>query len=73
METIGALASGIAHNFNNIVGAILGYTEMGKHSWLLTTGRRTTSVRSGAPQSAHATLSIRSSLSAGAGMCSAGR
>jgi signal transduction histidine kinase/CheY-like chemotaxis protein len=28
LETIGALASGIAHNFNNIVGAILGYTEM---------------------------------------------
>jgi len=28
METIGALASGVAHNFNNIVGAILGYTEM---------------------------------------------
>jgi len=28
METIGTLASGIAHNFNNIVGAILGYTEM---------------------------------------------
>jgi signal transduction histidine kinase len=27
METIGALSSGIAHNFNNIVGAILGYTE----------------------------------------------
>ena len=27
METIGALASGIAHNFNNIVGAILGFTE----------------------------------------------
>jgi signal transduction histidine kinase len=27
MESIGALASGIAHNFNNIVGAILGYTE----------------------------------------------
>jgi signal transduction histidine kinase/CheY-like chemotaxis protein len=27
METIGALASGIAHNFNNIMGAILGYTE----------------------------------------------
>ncbi len=27
METVGALASGIAHNFNNIVGAILGYTE----------------------------------------------
>jgi signal transduction histidine kinase len=28
METVGALTSGIAHNFNNIVGTILGYTEM---------------------------------------------
>ncbi|MEJ0015207.1 MAG: two-component system VirA-like sensor kinase [Acetobacteraceae bacterium] len=28
LETVGALASGITHNFNNIVGAILGYTEM---------------------------------------------
>jgi signal transduction histidine kinase len=28
METVGTFASGIAHNFNNIVGAILGYTEM---------------------------------------------
>jgi signal transduction histidine kinase/ActR/RegA family two-component response regulator len=28
METVGAFASGIAHNFNNIIGAILGYTEM---------------------------------------------
>jgi signal transduction histidine kinase len=28
LDTIGALASGIAHNFNNIVGAILGYAEM---------------------------------------------
>ena len=28
METVGALASGVAHNFNNIVGAILGYAEM---------------------------------------------
>jgi len=27
METVGALASGIAHNFHNIVGAILGYAE----------------------------------------------
>ena len=27
METIGALTSGIAHNFNNIVGAILGFSE----------------------------------------------
>jgi len=28
METVGALASGVAHNFNNIMGAILGYTEI---------------------------------------------
>jgi signal transduction histidine kinase/CheY-like chemotaxis protein len=28
METIGTFASGIAHNFNNIIGAILDYTEM---------------------------------------------
>jgi signal transduction histidine kinase len=28
METVGALASGIAHNFNNILGAILGHTEL---------------------------------------------
>lgn len=28
METVGALASGIAHNFNNIIDAILGYAEM---------------------------------------------
>ena len=28
MEAIGAFASGIAHNFNNILGAIAGYAEM---------------------------------------------
>jgi signal transduction histidine kinase/FixJ family two-component response regulator len=28
LETVGTFASGIAHNFNNIVGAILGLTEM---------------------------------------------
>jgi signal transduction histidine kinase len=28
MQTIGSLASGIAHNFNNIIGAILGYSEI---------------------------------------------
>jgi signal transduction histidine kinase/CheY-like chemotaxis protein len=28
METVGALASGIAHNFNNLIGAILGHAEM---------------------------------------------
>jgi signal transduction histidine kinase/CheY-like chemotaxis protein len=28
LETVGAFASGIAHNFNNIVGAILGHAEM---------------------------------------------
>jgi signal transduction histidine kinase/ActR/RegA family two-component response regulator len=28
METVGALASGVAHNFNNIIGAIIGHAEM---------------------------------------------
>jgi signal transduction histidine kinase len=28
MQMIGTLASGIAHNFNNIIGAILGFSEM---------------------------------------------
>jgi signal transduction histidine kinase/ActR/RegA family two-component response regulator len=28
LETVGALTSGIAHNFNNLVGTILGHTEM---------------------------------------------
>jgi signal transduction histidine kinase len=28
METVGALASGIAHNFNNVIGAIMGHAEM---------------------------------------------
>ena len=28
METVGALASGIAHNFNNIIGAIVGHAEL---------------------------------------------
>ena len=28
MQMVGSLASGIAHNFNNIISAILGYSEM---------------------------------------------
>jgi signal transduction histidine kinase/CheY-like chemotaxis protein len=28
LETVGVLASGVAHNFNNIVGAILGYVDL---------------------------------------------
>ncbi|MCF3934124.1 two-component system VirA-like sensor kinase [Acuticoccus sp. M5D2P5] len=28
METVGVFTSGIAHNFNNIIGAIMGYAEM---------------------------------------------
>lgn len=30
MEMIGAMASGVAHNFNNIIGAIGGFAEMGQ-------------------------------------------
>ena len=32
VETIAALTGGVAHNFNNIVGTILGYTEMMEES-----------------------------------------
>jgi len=32
MQTVGGLTSGIAHNFNNILGAILGYAEMAEAS-----------------------------------------
>jgi hypothetical protein len=28
METVGALASGVAHNFNNFIGAIAGRSEL---------------------------------------------
>jgi len=44
-----------------------------KHSWRPAAGRGATSTRSAAPESARVTLSIRSSLSAGAGMSSVGR
>ncbi len=48
METVGALASGVAHNFNNIIAAILGYVEMAearitrgtRHAWHLSEIRR---------------------------------
>jgi len=32
MELLGSFASGIAHNFNNILGAILGYTDMAEET-----------------------------------------
>jgi signal transduction histidine kinase len=44
METVGALASGIAHNFNNIIGAILGQTEIADQQWVSDT-RAVRSVR----------------------------
>lgn len=43
METIGTFASGIAHNFNNIVGAILGYVEIADNG-TKPGGRSTTSL-----------------------------
>jgi signal transduction histidine kinase len=36
LETVGMLASGVAHNFNNITGAILGYIEMANERQLTT-------------------------------------
>lgn len=41
METIGAFASGIAHNFNNLLGAIAGHAEMAEGSPRLTQRLRT--------------------------------
>ena len=32
LETVGALTGGITHNFNNILGAILGYTEIAEEA-----------------------------------------
>ncbi len=32
MEAIGTLAGGIAHEFNNVLGAILGYTDLALHA-----------------------------------------
>lgn len=43
METIGSFSSGIAHNFNNIVGAILGYAEIAE-TRIRTGGRPASSV-----------------------------
>ncbi len=34
MESLGTLAEGIAHNFNNILGTIMGYTEMARLDYL---------------------------------------
>lgn len=39
METLGTLASGVAHNFSNIIGAILGHVEMADEQ--LAAGSRT--------------------------------
>ena len=55
METIGQLASGVAHNFNNIIGAILGYSELAEGE--LTAGtnaaRHVDEIRSAAERGRH--------------------
>jgi signal transduction histidine kinase len=50
MQMIGSLASGIAHNFNNIIGAILGYSEMVEPQ-LAEPSRRSISTRYDGPRS----------------------
>ena len=51
MQIIGSLASGIAHNFNNIIGAILGYSEMVEPQLIPEPSRHGISTRSGGPRS----------------------
>ena len=40
METVGTFSSGIAHNFNNILGGILGHTEMAEEHLASNAGSR---------------------------------
>ena len=71
METIGAFASGIRDNFNNIVGAILGHAEMADAR--IRSGRRPAGnlVKSAAPASARANSWTRSSGLAAAAIATA--
>jgi hypothetical protein len=52
METVGALASGISHNFNNILGGILGHAEIAEERLALggRPSRNLEAIRRGAEQ-----------------------
>jgi signal transduction histidine kinase/FixJ family two-component response regulator len=52
METVGALASGISHNFNNILGGILGHAEIAEERLLMggQPSRNLEAIRRGAEQ-----------------------
>jgi signal transduction histidine kinase len=51
METVGALTSGIAHNFNNIIAAILGYAEIAEAQVVPDSQLPEPSLRSAGPES----------------------
>lgn len=50
METLGTMASGISHNFNNIVGAIRGNARSPCPNWIRTRRHRSTCSRSATPR-----------------------
>ena len=63
METVGTLTSGIAHNFNNILGGILGHTEVIEEHLGPDARPPAISMRSAAGRSGRAISSIRFSPS----------